>query len=71
MILGGMGPYNEPAGNGSKVFEGVYAIWCGLLLIRVTGLILSPVLHKVMHQLNMADDETEAAAPKRRPRKKS
>ena len=71
MILGGMGPYNEPAGNGSKVFEGVYAIWCGLLLIGVTGLILSPVLHKVMHQLNIADDETEAAAPKRRPRKKS
>ncbi|HEX6830488.1 MAG TPA: hypothetical protein VF090_02970 [Methyloceanibacter sp.] len=71
MILGGMGPYNEPAGSWSKVFEGVYAIWCGLLLIGVTGLILSPVLHKVMHQLNMADDETVAAAPKRRPRKKS
>ena len=28
----------------------------GLLLIGVTGLILSPVFHRVMHQLHLPDD---------------
>ena len=57
MILGGMGPYNEPVNDSSKLFEGIYAIYCGLLLIGVTGLILSPVFHRVMHQLHLPDDD--------------
>ena len=60
MILGGMGPYSEPNGNASKLFEGIYAIYCGLLLIGVTGLILAPVFHRVMHQLHLPDDDDAA-----------
>ena len=60
MILGGMGPYGEPVGDGSKLFEGIYAIYCGLLLIGVTGLILAPVFHRVMHQLHLPDDDDAA-----------
>src|SRR5262245_41475355 len=49
----------------SKLFEGIYAIYCGLLLIGVTGLILSPVFHRVMHQLHLPDDDdTESHKPK-------
>ena len=57
MILGGMGPYSEPTTNGGEIFAGLYAIYCGLLLIGVTGLILSPVFHRVMHQLHLPDQE--------------
>ena len=57
MILGGMGPYNEPINDSSKLFEGIYALYSGLLLIGVTGFILSPVLHRVMHQLHLPDDD--------------
>ena len=60
MILGGMGPYDEPINDGSKLFEGIYAIYCGLLLIGVTGLILAPVFHRVMHQLHLPDDDDAA-----------
>ena len=60
MILGGMGPYSEPNGNASKLFEGIYAIYCGLLLIGVTGLILAPVFHRVMQQLHLPDDDVAA-----------
>ncbi|HSB59428.1 MAG TPA: hypothetical protein VLD66_07460 [Methyloceanibacter sp.] len=69
MILGGMGPYNEPSGNWSKLFEGIYAIYCGLLLIGVTGLILAPVFHRVMHQLHLPDDD-DAASDKPKPKPK-
>jgi hypothetical protein len=70
MILGGMGPYNEPVNDSSKLFEGIYAIYCGLLLIGVTGLILSPVFHRVMHQLHLPDDD-EASGDKPKPKPKS
>lgn len=52
MILSGMGPYREPTTNGSKLFEGFYALYSGLLLIGVTGLILAPILHRVMHHFH-------------------
>jgi hypothetical protein len=61
MILGGMGPYEEPINDWAKLFEGIYALYSGLLLVGVTGLILAPVLHRVMHQLNLPDD-SEAQA---------
>ena len=70
MILGGMGPYDEPVNDSSKLFEGIYAIYCGLLLIGVTGLILAPVFHRVMHQLHVPDDD-EASGDKPKPKPKS
>ena len=70
MILGGMGPYSEPTTNGGKIFAGLYAIYCGLLLIGVTGLILAPVFHRVMHQLHLPDD-AEASGDKPKPKPKS
>jgi hypothetical protein len=69
MILGGMGPYAEPVNDSSKLLEGIYAISCVLLLIGVTGLILSPVFHRVMHQLHLPDDDdTTRDKPKPTPR---
>jgi hypothetical protein len=64
MILGGMGPYSEPQHESSEIFEGVYALYSGLLLVGVTGLILAPVFHRVMHQLHLPDDEVERARAK-------
>ena len=69
MILGGMGPYGEPKNESSEVFEGVYALYAGLVLVGVTGLILTPVFHRVMHQLHLPDGESTAQA-KLRPQPK-
>ena len=71
MILGGMGPYDEPVNDSSKIFEGLYALYSGLLLIGVTGLILSPVFHRVMHQLHLPDDEAESDKPRPKPKRSS
>ena len=73
MILGGMGPYGEPKNESSEVFEGVYALYAGLVLVGVTGLILTPVFHPVMHQLHVPDGESPAQAkpkPKAPPKPK-
>ncbi len=56
MILGGMGPVAPLTTNSAKIFAGFYALYAGLLLIVVTGIILAPVLHRVLHALN-ADEK--------------
>jgi hypothetical protein len=71
MILGGMGPYREPTTNGSKLFEGCYALYSGLLLVGVTGLILAPIFHRVMHHFHLPDEEkSSSGSPKRNPPKR-
>ena len=53
MILGGMGPVaqlNTPAG---KVFAGLYALYSGMLLLIVVGLMLAPVLHRLLHSFHL------------------
>jgi sterol desaturase/sphingolipid hydroxylase (fatty acid hydroxylase superfamily) len=57
MILSGMGPVGELTGDGAKIFAGIYAIFCGLLIFAVAGLILAPVLHRVLHRFHVQDSK--------------
>jgi hypothetical protein len=66
MILSGMGPYGEPATAAGKLFEGTYALFSGLVVVATTGLILAPVLHRIMHGLHVPDDDDEAKADAKR-----
>jgi hypothetical protein len=66
MILGGMGPYVEPKSDGGKLFEGFYALYAGLLLIGVTGLIVAPIIHHVMHLYHLPDTDLSRRAPLKR-----
>ena len=65
MILGGMGPYEEPKNDGSKLFEGLYALYSGLLLIGVTGLILTPIILRVMHHFHVPDGDASSGWSRR------
>ncbi len=56
MILGGMGPVAPLDGDGAKMFAAFYALYSGLLLIAVTGIVLAPVLHRVLHAIH-ADEQ--------------
>jgi hypothetical protein len=73
MILSGMGPYDEPTTAGGKFFEGTYALFSGLVVVATTGLILAPVLHRIMHGLHVPDegDEEDDGGEKSRARKRT
>jgi len=67
MILGGMGPLADLNTNDAKVFAGLYALYSGLFLILVAGLVLAPALHRLLHRLHIddkdeEDDETDVPA---------
>jgi hypothetical protein len=53
MLLGGMGPIHEPATYGGKLFAGFYALYCGLAVIFVAGVILAPIAHRILHRFHM------------------
>jgi hypothetical protein len=52
MLLGGMGPVNELTGNASKIFAGLFALYAGLVFVVVAGLLLAPMLHRVIHRFH-------------------
>jgi hypothetical protein len=55
MLLGGMGPVNAPATVAGKLFAGIYALYCGLLVIVVAGILLAPVAHRLLHRFHVED----------------
>jgi hypothetical protein len=44
-LLGGMGPLAAPQTYAGKLFAGCYALYCGLVVIAVAGIVLVPVAH--------------------------
>jgi len=52
MLLGGMGPVDNPATDPGKVFAGLYALYAGLVFIASTSLVLAPVLHRLLHSFH-------------------
>lgn len=52
MLLGGMGPVNMPATEGGKLFAGIFALYAGLVFIATAALILTPLLHRVIHRFH-------------------
>ena len=55
MILGGMGPVDTLKTDAGKVFASIYALYSGLALIAVVGLLLTPVIHRFLHKFHIAD----------------
>ena len=49
MLLGGMGPVNNPVTPAGKLFAGWYALYAGLVFILTATIILAPVLHRMLH----------------------
>jgi len=52
MLLGGMGPVDAPQTAGGKLFAGAYALYAGLVFIATAALVLTPVLHRLMHRFH-------------------
>ena len=55
MLLSGMGPVVDVKTTAGKVFDGVYALFCGVVLLAATGLMFAPVLHRLLHRFHIED----------------
>jgi predicted membrane-bound spermidine synthase len=57
MILGGMGPVGELTTTGAKVFASIYALFCGVVFIGVMGVVISPILHRMLHRFHIDEGD--------------
>ena len=55
MLLGGMGPVKTDLSDAGKIFAGLYALYSGLVVIAVAGLLLGPGVHHLMHHVHWDD----------------
>ena len=53
MLLGGMGPVHVPVTAAGKLFDGLFALYAGLVFIGVGGFILAPLFHRVLHKIHV------------------
>ena len=53
MILSGMGPLGPLQTSAGKIFAGFYALFSGLALILIVGIIFSPVVHRFLHKFHL------------------
>jgi len=65
MLLGGMGPMETPVTPGGKLFAGAYALYAGLILLVSVGLMLTPVVHRLMHRFHLEEQDEEGAGDAR------
>jgi hypothetical protein len=57
MLLGGMGPVGDIPTAAGKLFASFYALYAGLVFIAISGIVLSPLLHRVLHRFHVPDEE--------------
>jgi hypothetical protein len=56
MLLGGMGPVDAPRTSAGKLFAGIYALYAGLVFLVVVGIILAPLVHRILHRFHWQGD---------------
>lgn len=58
MILTGMGPATSPeqTTSGVKLFASLYALYSGIAFLAAVSIVMAPVLHRLLHALNLDDD---------------
>ena len=57
MILSGMGPVATLQTDAGKLFAGGYALFSGIALISIVGIIFAPVVHRFLHKFHLEDEE--------------
>ncbi len=59
MILSGMGPIGTLQTWNGKAFAGMYALYSGLVLILAMGIVIAPIVHRVLHRFNLEDEDAK------------
>lgn len=58
MLLGGMGPVKtEGLSEPGKLFAGIYALYAGLVFVAVMGIMVAPVIHRILHRFHWVEEQ--------------
>jgi hypothetical protein len=62
MLLGGMGPVGDMSYPAGKIFAGIYALYAGLVFLVSLAIMITPVIHRIMHKFHIDDDDVDSDA---------
>ena len=62
MILTGMGPVDPMRTVTGKLFASCYALFSGIVFITTAGVLLAPVVHRILHKFHL-EIEPERSSP--------
>jgi hypothetical protein len=57
MILTGMGPVTVLKHDSSKIFASVFAVYGGIIILAITGMVLAPLAHRLLHIFNLSEED--------------
>ena len=55
LLLSGMGPAETNLRDAGRIFESIYSLFCGVILLAATGILFAPVIHRVLHRFHVED----------------
>ena len=55
LLLSGMGPVKVNTTVAGKLFDSFYALFCGMVLLGATGIMFTPVIHRILHRFHIED----------------
>ncbi len=61
MILGGMGPVDPIKTVAGRFFASFYSLFSGIIFLVVAGVLVAPVVHRMMHQMHLVREETDGS----------
>jgi len=59
MLMGGMGPANLLHTDGGKVFAGIYALYCGFVVLVAIGIFAAPIFHRFLHHFHLESEHNQ------------
>lgn len=59
MILSGMGPLATLHSTTSKIFAGAYALYSGLAILLIAGIVFAPAVHRVLHHFHLEAEKAD------------
>lgn len=59
MLMGGMGQINSLQTDAGKVFAGIYALYCGMVLLIAVGIFAAPIVHRFLHHFHLEAEKDQ------------
>ncbi len=59
MLMGGMGPVGVLHTDAGKVFAGIYALYCGFVVLVAIGIFAAPIFHRFLHHFHLESEHRQ------------
>jgi len=59
MLLSGMGPVHPEklTGTVAVIFDSLYALFCGVMLLASTAVMFAPIIHRLLHRFHLEEEK--------------